>query len=919
MKRSIFSFADPKDVRSLADLSAEDAKALLGGKGAGLFEMSRLGLRVPPGFTLTTDLCRAYYARKDSRRLTRFSAHASQEILTSAVLKEFFAAVKGLEKSAGRTFGDPDNPLLVSVRSGSKFSMPGMMDTVLNLGLNDRTVRGLEAQTGNPRFAWDCYRRFIAMFGNVVKEIDKNHFEEALKSIKARADIKADSDLSTQSLERLVGVYKEIYQEYAGFPFPQNPWDQLKMAVLAVFESWNNPRAIAYRKLNRLADGLGTACTVQAMVFGNMGPDSATGVGFTRDPNTGEKAFFGEYLINAQGEDVVAGIRTPHPLKSMKTDLPAVYRELSAVARRLEKKFRDIQDLEFTVEKGRLYMLQTRTGKRSAQAALRSAVDMVAEKLITPEEAVRRLSPAQLDELLRPVFDSEALGRHHILAKGLPAGPGAACGRIMFSAGRAQEEAKRGPVILVRPETNPDDISGMAAAEGILTMTGGLTSHAAVVGRGLGKVCVVGCQTIEISEAAKTLRMNGRTLKEGDFISLDGFRGDVIDGQVPTKPSEILEVLLGNLAPSKCELYEPYKTFMSWVDKARRLQVRANADTPKDAKTAIALGASGIGLCRTEHMFFGKERISKMFAMIVAETDEDRYKALQGLFPHQKEDFVAIFRAMNGLPVTIRTVDPPLHEFLPRTKEEAEKLCDQLGFDVKEIWAKTQELHESNPMLGHRGCRLGITYPEITEMQVRAIIAAAAQVRKEGIAVRPEIMIPLVGHVTELRHQKARVEAAAAEILERLKTKVPYMLGTMIEVPRAALTAGEIAHEAEFFSFGTNDLTQMTLGFSRDDYGRFMGKYLEIKILKDDPFNTLDTEGVGQLIKMSIDRGRAARPGLKVGVCGEHGGDPRSIAFFHQAGADYVSCSPYRVPIARLAAAQAALEGQATHKERASV
>ncbi len=910
MAKPIYSFSEKSDIKAISKLRADDARALLGGKGAGLFEMSRIGLPVPPGFTVTTDVCRAYYARREQRKLTHYQLHrfaAQKKTLSRALLHEFVAAMGRLETAAGRRFGDAHDPLLVSVRSGSKFSMPGMMDTILNLGLNDRTVQGLEAQTKNPRHAWDCYRRFIAMFGNVVKGIDKDHFESALRSIKARANIKEDSELSTQSLERLVTVFKEIYLEHAGFPFPENPWDQLRMAVTAVFESWNNPRAIAYRKLNKLPDDLGTACSVQAMVFGNMGADCATGVGFTRDPSTGEKRFYGEFLINAQGEDVVAGTRTPKPLAELQKAMPAVYRQLSGISRTLERHYRDVQDMEFTIEKGKLYMLQTRTGKRTAISALRICVDMVKEGLITKRDAVKRVSCTQLDELLRPVFDSEAAAKHHILAKGLPAGPGAASGRIYFSAARAESEAKHGPVLLVRPETNPDDISGMIAAEGILTATGGLTSHAAVVGRGLGKVCVVGCGSIDISEAKRTVRMNGLVLKEGDFLSLDGFKGDVIEGKVKTKPSEVLEVLLGTRGESGSGLYAAYKTFMSWVDEFRRLEVRANADTPADAKTALALGAAGIGLCRTEHMFFKEDRIPKMLAMILSETDEERYKALQALFPLQKGDFLAIFRQMKGYAVTIRTLDPPLHEFLPRTHEEAEKLCAKWGFDAKKVWAKAQELREMNPMLGHRGCRVGITYPEITEMQVRAILSAACELRKEGQRVVPEIMIPLVGHITEFRHQKARVIAAAEDVFAKYKMRVPYLLGTMIEVPRAALTADEIAAEAEFFSFGTNDLTQMTLGFSRDDYGRFMRKYLEVKVMTEDPFKSLDRVGVGQLVRMAIVKGRAARPGLKVGICGEHGGDPSSIGFFHDAGLDYVSCSPYRVPVARLAAAQAAL------------
>jgi pyruvate,orthophosphate dikinase len=914
MAKTIYSFGEASDVRAVSRLDRDAARALLGGKGAGLFEMSRIGLPVPPGFTVTTDVCRAYYARRNEKGFTRHAMRhpdRSDSSLARAVLKEFVAAVGKLEKSTGRCFGDKNNPLLVSVRSGSKFSMPGMMDTILNLGLNDKTVRGLEAQTGNPRFAWDCYRRFIAMFGNVVKGIDKDHFEAALRQVKARADVQSDADLSTQALQKLVEIFKDIYKEHAGFPFPQEPADQLRLAVTAVFESWNNPRAFAYRKLNRIPDDLGTACTVQAMVFGNMGTDCATGVGFTRDPGTGERRFYGEFLVNAQGEDVVAGIRTPRPLRELSRAMPKTYKRLLDISTKLEKHYGDVQDMEFTIEKGRLFMLQTRTGKRSAMAALRIAVDMVTEGLITPEQAVMRLTPEQLDELLRPVFEEAASAAAVVLAKGLPAGPGAATGRVYFDADRAVSEAKNGPVILVRPETNPDDIHGMAAAEGILTATGGMTSHAAVVGRGMGKVCVVGCASLEIDEHARTMKFGGETLKEGDWISLDGFKGRVLAGRVETQPSEILEVLLGKRPAAKSELYRRYKTFMAWADDARTLQVRANGDTPEDAKTATALGAAGIGLCRTEHMFFGEDRIPKVLAMILADSEGERYEAVKALYPLQKADFKAIFKQMRGRPVTIRTIDPPLHEFLPRTWEDAERVAAHHGFDAKKLWTKTQELKEANPMLGHRGCRLGITYPEITDMQARAILSAACELGREGIVAEPEIMIPLVGHATELRHQKRRIQMVADEVFNENGTCIRYQVGTMIEVPRAALTAGEIAEEAEFFSFGTNDLTQMTLGYSRDDYGRYIGEYLEMKILEVDPFRTLDRSGVGRLVRVATEEGRKTRPKLKVGVCGEHGGDPASIHFFHDAGLAYVSCSPYRVPIARLAAAQAAIASKA--------
>ena len=915
MAKTIYCFGDAQDVKAVSRLDRDAARALLGGKGAGLFEMSRIGLPVPPGFTVTTDVCRAYYARKQQKGLTRHAMRhpdRSAKGLAREVVGEFVDAVKKLEKNTGRAFGDGANPLLVSVRSGSKFSMPGMMDTILNLGLNDATVKSLEAQTGNPRFAWDCYRRFIAMFGNVVKGIDKDHFEAALRQVKARADVQTDADLSTQALQRLVGIFQDIYKEHAGFAFPQEPGDQLRLAVTAVFESWNNPRAIAYRKLNKIPDDLGTACTVQAMVFGNMGSDCATGVGFTRDPGTGERRFYGEFLVNAQGEDVVAGIRTPRPLMELSKEMPKTYARLLEISGVLEKHYGDVQDMEFTIEKGRLFMLQTRTGKRSAMAALRIATDMVEEGLITPDQAVMRLTPEQLDELLRPVFEDGALESARMLAKGLPAGPGAATGRVYFSADRAVAESKKGPVLLVRPETNPDDIHGMAAAEGILTATGGMTSHAAVVGRGMGKVCVVGCGALELDEHAGTMRFGETVLKEGDWISLDGFKGRVLEGRVETQQSEILDALLSRKATNaKSDLYRRYKTFMGWADAARTLEVRANGDTPADARAATALGASGIGLCRTEHMFFGEDRIPKVLRMIIADSEIERHAAVKALYPLQKADFKAIFRQMRGRPVTIRTIDPPLHEFLPRTREDADTMAEKHGLDADKLWAKTSELKESNPMLGHRGCRLGITYPEITDMQARAILCAAAELGRDGIKVEPEIMIPLVGHVTELRHQKRRVQAVADEVFAELGTCIRYKVGTMIEVPRAALTAGEIAEEAEFFSFGTNDLTQMTLGYSRDDYGRYIGEYMEMKILDADPFRTLDRSGVGRLVALAVAEGRKARPTLKVGVCGEHGGDPQSIRFFHDAGLGYVSCSPYRVPIARLAAAQAAIASKA--------
>ncbi len=887
--RTVYSLGEPADVRAVARLGLEEARALLGGKGAGLFEMSRLGLPVPPGFTITTDVCRAYHSRKGGAFLT----------------PEFHEAVGRLEESVGRRLGDPRGPLLVSVRSGSKFSMPGMMDTVLNLGLNDRTVLGLQFQTGNPRFAWDCYRRFIAMFGGVVNGIDKGEFEAVLRRVKADCGASSDAQLSAEGLRRLVVLYQDLFKDRAGFPFPQKPAEQLRLAVAAVFDSWNNPRAFAYRRLHRIPDDLGTACTVQAMVFGNMGADCATGVGFTRDPATGEPAFYGEFLVNAQGEDVVAGVRTPRPLQELESHMPRAFRRLREISGRLERHYGDVQDMEFTIEKGRLFMLQTRTGKRSAMAAIRIAVDMVQEGLITPDQAVMRLSPEQLDELLRPVFDEGASARAKVLARGLPAGPGAASGRVCFTSERAAAEAAKGPVILVRPETNPDDVQGMAAAEGILTATGGMTSHAAVVGRGMGKVCVVGCAEVEMLD-----------LKEGDWISLDGFNGRVLEGRIETQPSEILDALLGKRGGAKSDLFRRYEKFMAWADDARRLEVRANADTPADAAAATALGARGIGLCRTEHMFFGEDRLPKVLAMILAESRAERLEAVKALYPLQKADFKAIFKTMRGLPVTVRAIDPPLHEFLPRTREDAERAAARHGLDAGRLWSKTLELKEANPMLGHRGCRLGITAPEITEMQARAILSAACEAAAEGDEAVPEIMIPLVGHAAEFVHQKRLIAGVAEAVFREQGRRAAYRVGAMIEVPRAALIAGEIAAEAEFFSFGTNDLTQMTLGYSRDDYGRYIGRYLELKILDADPFRTLDAAGVGRLVRLAVAEGRRSRADLKLGVCGEHGGDPASIRFFHDAGLGYVSCSPYRVPAARLAAAQAAISSEALHNGR---
>jgi pyruvate, orthophosphate dikinase len=873
-------------------------KDLLGGKGAGLAEMSKAGVPVPPGLTITTDVCRYYYA--NGRKLPKELA------------AQFKEAMGKLEKSLGKRFGDPADPLLVSVRSGAKFSMPGMMDTILNLGLNDQAVDGLAAKTGNERFAWDAYRRFIQMFGGVVMEVEKNEFERELEKVKHKKGVKADTDLNTQDLRQVVELYKDLIKEKTGTEFPQDPWKQLQEARDAVFRSWNNTRAISYRRLNKIPDDIGTAVNVQAMVFGNMGGDSGTGVGFTRNPSSGEKEFFGEYLTNAQGEDVVAGIRTPKPIKELDNDMPVVYKQLRDITTKLEKHYRDMQDFEFTIERGKLFMLQTRTGKRTGIAAVRAAVEMVKEKLISKEEAILRVEPDQLAQLLAPVFDAKEKGgavkSGRLLAKGIDAGPGAATGRVAFTAERAVEMASGGAVVLVRPETNPDDIEGMVVAEGILTAIGGRTSHAAVVARGMGKPCVVGCGELKIDEHAGTLAVDGQNLKEGDYISIDGFTGEVIAGQVPTLPSEVVRVLRGELDKKDAPLFATFETIMKWADEYRTIGVRANADVPRDAIMARALGAEGIGLCRTEHMFFAPERLPYMQEMILADTEQARRAALDKLLPFQKEDFKGLLKEMKGFGVTIRTLDPPLHEFLPKTREDAEELSKKIGISAEKIMSKTRDLHEFNPMLGHRGCRLGITYPEITEMQARAILLAAAELKKEGVNVLPEIMIPLIGNVKEFQDQAAIVRRVEAEVKEQTGVKVKYLLGTMIEVPRAALTAGEIAAEAEFFSFGTNDLTQMALGFSRDDAGKFTKVYLDKKIFKDDPFQTLDQTGVGRLMELAVKEGRKVRKDLKCGICGEHGGDPASVKFCHRTGLNYVSASPYRVPVARFAAAQSVVE-----------
>ncbi len=883
---------------------------LLGGKGCNLAEMASLDIPVPPGFTITTEVCALYYA--EGKRLP------------DAVVAEAMEALKWLEGARGLGFGEAEKPLLLSVRSGARVSMPGMMDTVLNLGLNDRTVLGLEKASGNPRFAWDSYRRFITMYSDVVMNVHASLFEAELDHLKERSGKKQDTDLGAEDWKSLVATYKEIVQEETGRPFPQNPMEQLWGAVRAVFESWNTPRAVTYRRLNRFADDWGTAVNVQSMVFGNMGEDCGTGVAFTRDPGTGEKAFYGEYLINAQGEDVVAGTRTPQPitlrqaegtgLNSLEEVMPETFKQLLTTANRLESHFRDMQDIEFTIERGSLFLLQTRTGKRTAMAGIRIALDQVDEGLITEGDALRRIDADSLSQLLAPVFDpkeKEQLRRDgSLLTRGLNAGPGAAAGRIALNAEAAERMAVAGPVVLVRVETSPEDIAGMIAAQGILTARGGMTSHAAVVARGMGKPCVCGASALNIDEKAGLVKVGGITLKAGqDWISIDGSTGEVFAGKLSPHPSEVNQVLVdGRLAAKDSELYLRFARIMAWSAAAKRMQVRANADTPQDSSVARAFGAEGIGLCRTEHMFFEGERILAVREMILAGDLEGRRHALAKLLPMQRSDFEGIFAAMDGLPVTIRLLDPPLHEFLPNDEAGQAEMAKVLVTSLEAVKRRVQQLHEVNPMLGHRGCRLGITFPEIYRMQVRAIAEAALDSGVRGILAVPEIMIPLVGTVRELTFLKAELLDEIARVNNERQAQFAAPMGTMIEVPRAALTADKIAVEAEFFSFGTNDLTQMGFGFSRDDAGSFLPEYVAKKILEDDPFQTLDIEGIGELVRLAVEKGRGARPGLKIGVCGEHGGDPRSVKFFHRTGLDYVSCSPYRVPIALLAAAQAALE-----------
>ena len=857
-----------------------DMRNLLGGKGANLAEMTNLGLPIPSGFTVTTEACTDYYNHGRS---------ISEEIQT-----QIFDALALLEERLGKKFGDTENPLLVSVRSGARASMPGMMDTILNLGLTDISVEGFAKRTGNPRFAYDSYRRFIQMFSDVVMEVPKSLFERVIDEIKEDRKVHFDTELTAEDLKEVIRRFKEIYKEKMGEEFPQEPRVQLMEAVKAVFRSWDNERAIVYRRMNDIPGDWGTAVNVQSMVFGNMGNTSGTGVAFTRNPSTGAKGIYGEYLINAQGEDVVAGIRTPQPITRLEEDLPECYEEFLKIANRLEEHYRDMQDMEFTIEDGKLYFLQTRNGKRTAQAALQIACDLVDEGMITPQEAVSRIEAKSLDQLLHPAFDPDALKKGTVMGQALPASPGAAAGKIYFTAEEAKEAHETGErVILVRLETSPEDIEGMHAAEGILTVRGGMTSHAAVVARGMGTACISGCGDIVIDEKKKQFTLGGKTYFEGDYISLDGSTGKIYDGDIQTQEASIS----GN-----------FGRIMSWADSFRKLRVRTNADTPADAANAVRLGAEGIGLCRTEHMFFEPERIPKIRKMILSKTVEEREKALEELIPFQKGDFKALYKVMEGKPVTIRFLDPPLHEFVPTDEKDIEALAKDMNLSVEEVKSTCSELHEFNPMMGHRGCRLSVTYPEIARMQTRAVIEAAIEVSKEkGFEIVPEIMVPLVGDKKELKFVKDVIVETAEKVKAEKNSNLVYHIGTMIEIPRAALLANEIAEEAEFFSFGTNDLTQMTFGFSRDDAGKFLVDYYKSKIYESDPFAKLDQNGVGQLIEMAVTKGRSQRPNLKIGICGEHGGDPSSVAFCHKVGMDYVSCSPFRVPIARLAAAQAAI------------
>ncbi len=886
MTQNVFFFGNGK-----AD-GTRDMKAVLGGKGANLAEMVNLGVPVPPGFTIACSAC---------------VEHLKSAAVPDALSEEVAQNLARLEQTTGRRFGDPASPLLVSVRSGAPVSMPGMMETILNLGLNDRTVVGLAQQSGSPRFAYDSYRRFIQMYADVVLGVPISQFEHLLKSKRLTSGVESDAELTEETLRNLVEEYKQLVRAGTGRDFPMDPREQLWGAIEAVWKSWTLKKAADYRRANRIDETLGTAVNIVAMVFGNMGDDSGTGVAFTRDPSTGEHVFYGEFLVNAQGEDVVAGMRTPLRIAEMEHRLPGAFSELLETQKRLETHYRDMQDIEFTVERGRLYLLQTRSGKRTAMAAVRVADEMVNEGLIDENESVRRVEPEQLDQLLHPVIDGTV--RAAVIVTGLPASPGAASGKAVFDPDVAEQRAAAGDsVILVREETTPEDFHGIVAARAVLTSRGGMTSHAAVVARGMGKCAIVGAKEMHVDVALRHFTAGETRISEGDWITLDGATGRVFAGALPTIPSEVIRVVNGHTREQDAPVYRSFQRLMKRADKVRRLRVRANADTPHDARVARAFGAEGIGLCRTEHMFFEGERITAMREMIVARDEMGRRRALAKLLPMQRQDFEGIFEAMNGFPVTIRLLDPPLHEFLPHGGEESKMLARQLGLTRPELSRIVDSLRETNPMLGHRGCRLGISYPEITEMQGRAIFEAAVRASRRGLDVRPELMIPLVATRKEFEHQRALLVAQAEEVLGGMGEPVAYTIGTMIELPRAALLSGDIAQSAEFFSFGTNDLTQTTFGLSRDDAGRFLPSYVEKGIFPEDPFQVLDQDGVGRLIRMAVDEGRSTRPGLKVGICGEHGGDPRSVKFCHRIGLDYVSCSPYRVPIARLAAAHAALE-----------
>ncbi|MEW6456542.1 MAG: pyruvate, phosphate dikinase [Acidobacteriota bacterium] len=906
MKKYVYFFSDGKAEGN------KEMKDILGGKGSGLAEMTNAGISVPPGFTISTEACTIF--------------NKNGEKIPDSIKNEIYKNLKKLEKVTKKGFGDEKNPLLVSVRSGAKYSMPGMMDTILNLGLNDKTMKGLAQKTNNLKFALDCYRRFIHMFSNVVLGIDKRKFEDILNEIKNIEGIKYEFELSEKKFEELIEKYKILVKKEKNIEFPQDVYQQLEMAINAVFKSWNNPRAITYRKIYNISSDLGTAVNIQAMVFGNFGKRSGTGVGFTRNPSTGEKEFYGEFLENAQGEDVVAGIRTPRHISELKNLMPDVFKELEKITKTLEIHYRDMQDYEFTIQENKLYLLQTRSGKRTGLASVKIAVDIVEEGLIQKDEAIAMVDPPSLNQLLHPIFDPEEKKKYPSAAKGLAASPGAATGRTVFNADDAVTwNQKNEKVILVRLETSPDDIHGMSVSQGFLTARGGMTSHAAVVGRQMGKPAVVGCGELKINEDEKYFDLNGNRIKEGDWISIDGNTGEIFLSKIATKESEILQVLKGKLSKHESKIYQYFEKLLSWADEIRRLRVRANADTPDDARMAILFGAEGIGLCRTEHMFFGEDRLPYMQKMIMARTEKERKEILEKLLPFQREDFIRLFKEMKGLPVTIRTLDPPLHEFLPKREELMVKIATlktknpgvntQELKELEEILERVEELHEFNPMLGHRGCRLGITFPEITEMQARAIFEAAAELIKEGEKISPEIMIPLVSSVKEIKDQKEIIKRVADEVMKKNKIKIEFMVGTMIEVPRSAITADEIAEEAEFFSFGTNDLTQTVFGISRDDSVKFARYYLREGIWDKDPFESLDRNGVGELMEIAVKKGKKVRENLKIGICGEHGGEPDSIEICHSIGLDYVSASPFRIPIARLASARAVLKEKGEIRE----